>query len=147
MQFDLVHGLQTVGSVGVYAGDQAGALSAYEEGLPIIRKLTAADPGNTEWQRRLSSNLVMIGDMRLALGDRALALALAVYEESLAIMRKLAAADPGNAEWQHGVSSSLVKVGDVRLAANDRAGALAAYGESLAIMRKLAAADPDNRGG
>ena len=89
----------------------------------------------------------MIGDMRLALGDRALALALAVYEESLAIMRKLAAADPGNAEWQHGVSSSSVKVGDVRLAANDRAGALAAYGESLAIMRKLAAADPDNRGG
>ena len=63
-----------------------------------------------------------VGDVRLAAGDRAGA--LAAYEESLAIMRKLAAADPGNAGWQRDVSVSLNKVGDVRLAAGDRRGRL-----------------------
>ena len=92
----------------------------------------------------MSVSLDKVGDVRLAAGDRAGA--LAAYEESLAIMRKLAAADPGNAGWQRDVSVSLDKVGDVRLAAGDRAGALAAYEESLAIRRKLAAADPGNAG-
>ena len=55
------------------AGDRAGALSAYEEGLAIMRKLAAADPGNAEWQRDLSVSLVKIGDMRLAAGRPALA--------------------------------------------------------------------------
>ena len=109
-----------------------------------MRKLAAADPGNAGWQRDVSVSLDKVGDVRLAAGDRAGA--LAAYEESLAIRRKLAAADPGNAGWQRDVSVSLSKVGDVRLAAGDRAGALAAYEEGLAIMRKLAAADPGNAG-
>ena len=53
----------------------------------------------------MSASLDKIGDVRLAAGDRAGA--LAAYEESLAIMRKLAAADPGNAEWQRDLSVSL----------------------------------------
>ncbi len=92
----------------------------------------------------MSVSLDRVGDVRLAAGDRAGA--LAAYEESLAIMRKFAAADPGNAGWQRDLNMSLEKVGDVRLAAGDRAGALAAYEESLAIRRKLAAADPGNAG-
>ena len=43
----------------------------------------------------MSVSLDKVGDVRLAAGDRAGA--LAAYEESLAIRRKLAAADPGNA--------------------------------------------------
>ena len=85
-----------------------------------------------------------VGDVRLAAGDRAGA--LAAYEESLAIMRKLAAADPGNAGWQRDLSVSPHQVGDVRLAAGDRAGALAAYEESLSVARKLFATDPGNAG-
>ena len=85
-----------------------------------MRKLAAADPGNAEWQRDVSVSLDRVGDVRLAAGDRAGA--LAAYEESLAIMRKLAAPDPGNAQWQRDVSVSLDKVGDVRRAAGDRAG-------------------------
>jgi hypothetical protein len=46
----------------------------------------------------LSLNLGKVGDVRLAAGDRAGA--LAAHEESLAIRRKLAATDPENAGWQ-----------------------------------------------
>ena len=87
-----------------------------------MRKLAAADPGNAEWQHDVSVSLDKVGDVRLAAGDRAGA--LAAYEESLAIMRKLAAADPGNAQWQRDVGVSLERVGGVRLAAGDRAGRL-----------------------
>jgi type I restriction enzyme R subunit len=60
----------------------------------IRRKLAAADPGHTNWQRDLSASLDRFGDVRPAAGDRAGA--LAAYEESLATMRKLFALDPGN---------------------------------------------------
>ncbi len=55
----------------------------------------------------MSVSLDKVGDVRLAAGDRAGA--LAAYEESLAIRRKLAAADAGNAGWQRDVSVSLDK--------------------------------------
>ena len=124
------------------AGDLIRAKPAAEESLAIARKLVAADPGNTDWQRRVSQGLDMVGDVRLATGDRVGA--LAAYEESLAIRRKLVAIDPGNTGWQRDLSVSLNKVGDVRRATGDRAGALTAHEESLAIARKLAAADPGN---
>ena len=85
---------------------------------PINDKLAQLEPGNAGWQRDVSVSLGKVGDVRLAAGDRAGA--LAAYEESLAIRRKLAAADPGNAGWQRDVSVSLNKVGDVRVAAGDR---------------------------
>ena len=52
----------------------------------------AADPGNAQWRRDVSVSLDRVGDVRLAEGNRAGA--LAAYEESLAISRKFAAADP-----------------------------------------------------
>ena len=109
---------------------------------PSARALTVSDPDNVDWQRNVSVRLGKVGDVQLANGDRAGA--LAAYEESLAIMRKLVAADPGDAGWQRDLSVSLDRVGDVRLADGDRAGALAAYEESLDIRRKRAAADPGN---
>jgi tetratricopeptide (TPR) repeat protein len=83
-----------------------------------------------------------VGDVRLAAGDRAGA--LAAYEESLGIVRALAAADPGNAGRQRDLAADLSKIGNVRLATGDRAGALALYEESLAIVRRLVVADPGN---
>src|SRR5262249_57853604 len=90
--------LAKAGVVRRSAGDRAGALTAYEEGLAIRRKLAAADAGNVTWQRDVSVSLNNVGDMRLAEGNRNGA--LAAYEESLTIRRKLASADPGNAGWQ-----------------------------------------------
>ena len=57
-----------VGDVRLAAGDRAGALSAYEESLAIMRKLAASDPGNAGWQRDVSVSLNKVGDVRLAAG-------------------------------------------------------------------------------
>ena len=89
-----------------------------------------------KWQRDVSVSLNKVGDVRLAAGDRAGA--LAAYEESLAIMRKLAASDPGNAGWQADLVISLYKVSTV----SEPAGARAALREALAIAEALAR---DNR--
>jgi tetratricopeptide (TPR) repeat protein len=104
-----------------------------------LRKLAATDPGNAGWQRDVGVGLERVGDLRLAAGDHAGA--LAAYEEGLAIMRRLAAADPGSALALRNIGVALTRIGDARLAGGDRAGALAAYEESLSIARRLLAVD------
>jgi hypothetical protein len=97
---------------------------------------------NARWQRELSVSIGKLGQVRLASGDSAGA--LADYNESAVIARRLAAADPGSLQMQHDLSAGLEMVGYAQFATGDRAGALISYEESLAIKRQLAAADPDN---
>ena len=47
------------------AGDQAGALAAYQESLDIARKLAAQDQGNARAQRDVSVSLERLGDVKL----------------------------------------------------------------------------------
>jgi hypothetical protein len=107
-----------------------------------MRKLVASDPGNARWQRELSVSISKLGQVRLAGGDNAGA--LADYNESVTVARRLAAADPGNLQLQNDLSTGLEMVGYAQFMAGDRTGALGSYEESLAIRRKIAAADPDN---
>ena len=135
-QRDVGVSLNKVGDVRLAAGDRAGALSAYEESLAIMRRFASTDPGNAGWQRDLTVSLDRVGDVRLAAGDRAGA--LSAYEESLAIMRKLASSDAGNAGWQADLVVSLYKVS----AAADVSRAREALREALDILAALAR---DNR--
>jgi len=132
--------LTRVGDAHLFAGDRAGALTAYEKSLAIARTLAAADPGNAASQRDLSLTLTRVGDARLSLDDSAGA--LAAYEESLGIARTLAAPDPGDAVRQRDLGVSLAKFGNARLAMGDYVGAVASSEESLKIARTLGAADP-----
>ena len=75
------------------------------------RDARRADPANTEWQRDLSVSHNNIGDVLVAQGD--VAGALAAYRASLAIGETLAARDPANTEWQRDLSVSHDKIGDV----------------------------------
>ena len=70
--------------------------------------LAARDPANTEWQRDLSVSHNKIGDVLVAQGDRAGA--LAAYRKSLHIREALAARDPANTEWQRDVAVSCWKL-------------------------------------
>jgi Flp pilus assembly protein TadD len=113
-------------------GDRAGALSAFEESLLIMRRLAAADPGNGGLQRDVSVSLNDIGNVRRAAGNRTGA--LAAYEESLSIMRKLAASDPHNARWQTDLVVSLYKINAV----SDPPVARVSLREALGILEALA---------
>ena len=132
--------LTRVGDALLFAGERAGALTAYEKSLGIARTLAAADPGNVASQRDLSVTLTRVGDARLSLEDSAGA--LAAYEESLGIARTLAAPDPGDAVYQRDLGVTLARSANARLAMGDFVGAMASSKESLKIARTLGAADP-----
>ena len=83
-QSDLVTDLIALGDVKLQAGDQAGALAAFDEKSPIARAL-AADKNDANAQQRLLGNLERIGDVKLQEGD--LAGVIAVYDESLVAAR------------------------------------------------------------
>lgn len=124
------------------SGDHAGALTAYEQSLTIIRRLASVLPRNADWVRDLSVVLDRLGDTRRDQGDRAGA--LAAYQESLELRRRLSAADPGNSGWARDISLSLSRIGGIWYDRGNRNAALIAYEESLAIRRRLSAGAPSN---
>ncbi len=97
--------MNKIGDVLVSRNDLSGALSRYEEGLEIARRLMAADPSHAERARDVSVSVNKIGDVLRSRND--LSGALSRYEEGLEIARRLMAADPSHAEHARDVSVSL----------------------------------------
>src|SRR5262245_65835989 len=83
-----------------------------------LQRLAAQDPGNAGWQRDLSVSHIKVGDVLIAQGDGAGA--LAAYRASLGIRERLAAQDPGNAAWQRDLVVSHFKL--ARTSKSDPAG-------------------------
>jgi tetratricopeptide (TPR) repeat protein len=123
-----------LGDLWVTAGSLDEAMRAFREGEASARRA-----GN---ERDLSVSQCWIGDVLLAKGD--LAGALAAYGAYNTVAERLAAQDPGKAVWQRDLSISHNKIGEVREAQGDLDGALAAYRAGLAIRERLAAQDPGN---
>ena len=120
----------------------ADALREYDEAHRLALRLTAGDPGNTEWQRDLSVSYNKLGDVAVAQGK--LDDAAQAYRDGLAIRNKLAAGDPGNTEWQRDLFVSYIKLGDVAVAQGRLEDAARAYRDGLTMANKLAAGDPGN---
>jgi tetratricopeptide (TPR) repeat protein len=123
-----------LGDLWLKTGALARAAEAYRAAEAAAR--------HTGDERDLSVSQNRIGDVLVAQGDRAGA--LAAYRAALAIAEALARRDPANTEWQRDLSVSQNKIGDVLVAQGDRAGALAAYRVGLAIREALARRDPAN---
>ncbi len=123
-------------------GSPRSALSAYEQALAVARKLTAAEPGNVDYQYDVSVNLQDVASLKLRLEDSEGA--LSDYEEALAIRRRLVAAEEKNSKWLYGAVVTLEKIGDLKRDEGDAAAALKAYEEMVAADRKLVAAEPDD---
>jgi hypothetical protein len=124
------------------AGDLAGALTAYMDGMDIAERLAKADPSSADCARDLSVSLNKVGDVRRAQGD--LAGALTAYMDGMDIAERLAKADPSSADCARDLSVSLDRIGDVRRAQGDLAGALTAYMDGMDIAERLAKADPSS---
>ena len=88
----LAQSVSSIGYAKFRAGDYAGALESYQQGLGLARQLADADKTNPGAQRDLALVLANIGDTKLDSGDNAGA--LDAYQQSLAIRRTLAAAEP-----------------------------------------------------
>ena len=135
--------IETVGSR-LTIGDTEGALAAAGQARQIFTDLLAGNPGSTDYQHELSVADAKVGDVQVAQGK--LADALASYQACLAIMQRLAKSDPGKAGWQRDLSVSHEYVGDVQVAQGKLADALASYQASLAIRERLAKSDSGNAG-
>ena len=101
-----------------------------------LERLAAQDPSNAGWQRDLSVSHERIGDVLVAQGDAAGA--LAAYRASLGIRERLAAQDPSNAEWQRDLWVSYWRMASIA-EQNGQADAMAwwrkAY-ETLSAMKR-----------
>jgi tetratricopeptide (TPR) repeat protein len=127
------------------AGDQVSSRTAAEEGLAIVRRLVALDPGNQTRKQDLSEMLGILGNTLTNAGDESGALAF--FQDRLSVMRELVAETPLNLSFQNDLSLSLNQVGDIyRFKESTRKAALDSYEESVAIMRRLSAMKPENIG-
>jgi tetratricopeptide (TPR) repeat protein len=135
--------LRKLGNVKLQAGDQAGALAAYQESLEIARKLLAAqDPGDAQAQRD-----VMIGNERVAnaltklnrLGE-----ALPLDEDNLAISEGIAKRDNTDRSAQGDLAITLFRVGDDLRKLGRLDEAFVDSDRALSIRRRLADAHPED---
>jgi hypothetical protein len=96
-----------VGDVRLAAGDRAGALATYEESLTNMRKLAAADPGNSEWQADLVVSLYKISTAYDPSRARAALREALAVAETLAREGKLAA---NRQNWPQPLREALAKL-------------------------------------
>ena len=71
---DMAVSLERIGKAKLNAGDSAGALAAYEEGLGIRRRLAETEAANEQYKQELSTTIERVGDIKRDLGDSAGAL-------------------------------------------------------------------------
>jgi tetratricopeptide (TPR) repeat protein len=107
------------------------------EARALMSELVRQDPDNAEWAFELGHAHERNGDVLLAKGN--LADALAEYRARQTIIERLVKTNPGNASWQRDLSTSYLKIGDVLVAQSQLDQALNAYLDSLAIMERLTA--------
>ena len=135
--------LEALGNIETTVGNLAAAESAFGRLLRGDLARVAKDPANLDWQHFLAVGYVATGDLQVAQGN--IAGALASYRQALAIaQQRLVAADPANEKWQRDLSVGQSKIGNMLVIQGDLRGALEAYQASLDILAKLADAAPDN---
>ena len=126
--------LKKIGDLKRKAGDNEGALWAYEERLCLMRRLSASHSENDQWQLMLSVSLEDAAAARLNCGDRDTA--LRDYSESLDTRRRLNTVGPPDADRLRDLCLTLETIANL----NDGGTALALYEESLSFRRQLAEA-------
>ncbi|MCX6874036.1 MAG: TIR domain-containing protein [Verrucomicrobia bacterium] len=123
-------------------GDVASAERRFTERREIAECLVNSDPGNANWQRKLTDSLDRLGDLAMDQGD--LAGAFRYVSESKAIAERLATTDPTNVGWQRDIWMANIKLGDLATAQGDIPAAFDYWAKAGDIPQRLAASDPAN---
>jgi uncharacterized caspase-like protein len=132
--------LQTLGELYLTVGDLAQARSAFERQQSVSDALTAAEPGNADWQDSLAASTLKLGDVARSQGNSAEALAF--YERGLELRKARAAASKDDRLALGLEAEASLQIGALhKLQGNDDK-ALAAYIAARDIAARLAEADP-----
>ncbi len=141
-QEDLARAYSRLGKLLSQVGKLPAAMARIEQSQALIKKLMAADPTNSHWQRDQSVCEYMLGDVLTAAGK--LDEATSRYKKSLDLIKKIAAADPTNPDLQDDLSVSYNKMGIVLLRVGKVPEATACFEQALAVIKRLAESDPTN---
>lgn len=128
---NLSFSLARIGDVLLRSGDMAKALSAFQEGLAIRRKLTERYPEDSQLLRDVAVAFRDIADLKRLSGDAEGA--LAAYQDSFAVSRDLSA----RTLWPWDEVAALVRLGEVLEATGDESAAYDAFAEGVDIGREL----------
>lgn len=156
-QFDLASAYEAMGSIQF---DQAGAFQKYNEdgGAPalasleasaaIVKRLVAADPKNTAWQRGLAGVLEKIGETTY-FGDNVITKedaekSLAAYKAANEIRLKLVDSDPANKLWVADLVKSFERMATWYEFVPDDVTAIGYSKKAHEAVLKLAALDTEN---
>lgn len=100
---------EIVGRIRLFNDDPDAALSAFREFKTVVVALSAADPANTQYRRRVADSHRRISEVRAAQGDTAGA--LRGYQRALDIMTTMLHDDPDDTILQ-GDRAEVLKVID-----------------------------------
>ena len=156
-QFGLASAYEAMGSIQF---DQARALTKYtddagrpallslEASADIIKRLVAADPKNTAWQRGLAGVLEKIGETTF-FGDNNITKddadkSLAAYNAANEIRRTLVSSDPTNKLWVADLVTSYERMATWYEFVPDDVTAIGYSKKAHEAVLKLAALDPEN---
>lgn len=141
-QRNLAVSLSTVGAGDFYAGNNAKALNAFEEGLGIVERLLGGKPGNVDLLDLQATLDNQIGRVRLDLEEYPAA--LSSLAKAVSIAQELVRADPNSLQRKGDLANSLKYLASVQNATGDVAGSLASLREAERISEKLIAGDGSN---
>ena len=121
---------------------QPEAIVALRKGVAEFESLAAQDPDNSRARRELGWAHKQTGDVLMAGGDYAGA--LASFQKSLSIKEKLAATDPQNAQASFDLAAGHVDFAEALSATGNTAQAVVQARQGIVILAALSAADPTN---
>ncbi|MBV8758995.1 MAG: protein kinase [Deltaproteobacteria bacterium] len=121
-------------------GDNASAITAYRDALPVTQALVRRDPTNTEWARQRGN---LLADLGFALiDDGAFKDGIAQLDAAIDAQDALLARDPKSARYKVDLSRSYTRKGDGLVALGDPDAAADWYRRGLDLRKQLADQDP-----
>lgn len=156
-QFDLASAYEAMGAIQFdeararkkYIEDGAKpALASLETAAAIIKRLVAADPRNTAWQRGLAGVLEKIGETTY-FGDKIITKedadkSIAAYQTANEIRQTLVSSDPSNKVWVADLVTSYERIATWYEFIPDDVTAIGYSKKAHEAVLKLAALDPEN---
>jgi len=123
------------GQLALQRADLGAATRAYEDAVPLARRLLGMRGESPQTLHDLAVSLTRLGDARREIGEHEAA--TAAYEESMALDRRVLVLHGEFPSTLRAIAIDLGHIADARSQQGDLAGAVAATEEALALSRRV----------